>query len=129
MCIRDSLNAGYVDLAATLDEPYSYVFDGEWGYLDYAMASPTMASQVAGVAEWHINADEPIVLDYNTEFKNAGQIASFYDDDPFRVSDHDPILVGLNLTPPPDTPPPPVTINQADGQADPTNPSPNAPVS
>ena len=118
------LNAGYVDLAATLDEPYSYVFDGEWGYLDYAMASPTMASQVAGVAEWHINADEPIVLDYNTEFKNAGQIASFYDDDPFRVSDHDPILVGLNLTPPPDTTPPTVTINQADGQADPTSASP-----
>ena len=118
-----SINAGYVDLAATLTNPYSYVFDGEWGYLDYAMASPTLAAQVAGVAEWHINSDEPIALDYNTEFKTPGQVTGFYDDDPFRVSDHDPIIVGLEPTVP-DTTPPTVTINQASGQADPTNASP-----
>ncbi len=111
------INAGYVDLAATLTNPYSYVFDGEWGYLDYAMASPTLAAQVAGVAEWHINADEPIVLDYNTEFKNAGQIAGFYDDAPFRVSDHDPIIVGFDLDAP-DTTAPDTTIT-----ANPPNPS------
>ncbi|MEZ4539039.1 MAG: ExeM/NucH family extracellular endonuclease [Chloroflexota bacterium] len=95
------VNAGYVDLAADLIiDPYSYVFDGEWGYLDYAMASPSLYTQVAGVAEWHINADEPIVLDYNTEFKSAGQISGFYSSDPFRVSDHDPIIVGLDLNTP-----------------------------
>lgn len=92
------VNAGYVDLASTLPNPYSYVFDGEWGYLDYAMASPSLVAQVAGVAEWHINADEPIVLDYNLEFKSDAQDVSFYSPLPFRVSDHDPILVGLNLT-------------------------------
>ena len=111
------VNAGYVDLAATLTNPYSYVFDGEWGYLDYGMASPTLYPQVAGVAEWHINADEPIALDYNTEFKSAGQVTSFYDDAPFRVSDHDPILVGLNLNAPDTTPPNTTITNQ------PTNPS------
>jgi hypothetical protein len=56
-----------------------------------------MAGQVAGVGEWHINADEPVALDYNTEFKSAGQIASLYSADEFRSTDHDPVMVGLDL--------------------------------
>jgi hypothetical protein len=35
------------------------------------------------------------VLDYNTDFKTAGQVASLYAPDPFRSSDHDSVLVGL----------------------------------
>ena len=76
--------------------PYSYVFDGQWGYLDYALGSASAVDQVAGIVEWHINSDEPSVLDYNTDFKSAGQIASLYAPDRFRVSDHDPIIVGLD---------------------------------
>ncbi len=76
---------------------YSYVFDGESGYLDHALATPSLASKVTGAAEWHINADEPIALDYNTEFKTAAQVASFYDDGPYRSSDHDPVVVGISL--------------------------------
>lgn len=49
-------------------------------------------------ADWHINSDEPTVLDYNTEFKTPGQILSLYGPEPFRTSDHDPVLVGLSLT-------------------------------
>ncbi|MCX6043718.1 MAG: ExeM/NucH family extracellular endonuclease [Chloroflexi bacterium] len=92
-------NAGYMNLIAVLSGPkaYSYVFDGQWGYLDHALASASLAQQVAGVGDWHINADEPSVLDYNTDFKSAGQQASLYAPDQFRVSDHDPVLVGLNL--------------------------------
>ncbi|CAN5759732.1 hypothetical protein BH10CHL1_BH10CHL1_25680 [soil metagenome] len=92
-------NAGYTNLIAALSGPkaYSYVFDGQWGYLDHALASASLTQQVAGVGDWHINADEPSVLDYNTDFKSAGQQASLYAPDQFRVSDHDPVLVGLNL--------------------------------
>ncbi len=79
---------------------YSYVFDGQWGYLDHALTSASLTSQVTGVTEWHINADEPSVLDYNTDLKSAGQVASLYAPDQYRVADHDPILVGLNLTAP-----------------------------
>ncbi|HTE72684.1 MAG TPA: nuclease, partial [Actinomycetes bacterium] len=78
---------------------YSYVFDGQSGYLDHALASPSLAAQVTGVTEWHINADEPTVLDYNVEFKSAAQVAAYYEADPFRSSDHDPVLVGLSLAP------------------------------
>jgi predicted extracellular nuclease len=79
---------------------YSYVFNGEWGYLDHALANSSMSGQVSDVAEWHINADEPSVLDYNTDFKSAGQIASLYSPDEFRISDHDPVIVDLDLTVP-----------------------------
>ena len=49
------------------------------------------------MTEWHINADEPIALDYNIEFKSPSQVNTFYDDGPYRSSDHDPVLVGLDL--------------------------------
>jgi len=99
--IRAFEQAGYTDLirAHFGNAGYSYVFDGQWGYLDHALAAPSLVSQVADVLEWHINADEPVVLDYNTEFKSTGQIASLYAPDAYRASDHDPVVVGLNLSP------------------------------
>ena len=94
-------NGGFTHLIKTFLGPdaYSYVFDGQWGYLDHALATASMTAQVSGVADYHINADEPSVLDYNTDFKSASQIASLYAPDQFRVSDHDPVLVGLCLPP------------------------------
>lgn len=73
--------------------PYSYVFDGESGYIDHALSSPSLSEKVVGVTEWHINADEPLLIDYNTEFK----VQDWYAATPFRSSDHDPVIVGLNL--------------------------------
>src|SRR5215207_3436591 len=75
---------------------YSYVFDGLAGYLDHALASSSLDTQVTGVTEWHINADEPSVIDYNTEFKPQ----DLYTAGPYRASDHDPVIVGLNLNAP-----------------------------
>jgi len=94
-------NAGFTNLIVTFVGPgaYSYAFDGQWGYLDHAFASASLRPQVTGVGEYHINADEPSVLDYNIDFKSAGQLISLYNTDPFRVSDHDPVLVGLCLPP------------------------------
>ena len=59
-------------------DAYSYVFDGQWGYLDHALGNAGLLPQVSGVAEWHINADEPSVLDYNTDFKTANLQSSLY---------------------------------------------------
>ena len=72
---------------------YSYVFNGETGAIDHAYASNTLQSQVTGIGVWHINADEPTVLDYNTEFKTDDRYAAT----PYRASDHDPVLVALTL--------------------------------
>ncbi|WP_253841975.1 ExeM/NucH family extracellular endonuclease [Actinokineospora globicatena] len=109
--------AGYVNLAKAYGgaDAYSYVFDGQWGYLDHALASRSLAPQVTGAGEAHTNADEPSVLDYNTDFKTAAQIQSLYAPDRFRTSDHDPVLVGIR----PGTPaaisgtPTPATVGEA----------------
>ena len=94
-------DVGYTDLIALLwrAEAYSYVFDGQWGYLDHALSSHSLTPQVATVFDWHIDADEPSVLDYNTNFKTAGQIICLYAPDEFRIADHDPVLVDLALRP------------------------------
>jgi len=76
--------------------PYSYVFNGEAGYLDHALASAALSPQVADAAEWHNNADEPPVLDYNTD----GKVQDKYTDAPYRASDHDPVVISLNLLAP-----------------------------
>ena len=85
----------------------SYSFDGLWGSLDHALASSSLAGQVAGAYKWGINAEEPALLDYNMEFKNDAQDASYYSADPYRASDHNPLVIGLNLTAPPAPPQPP----------------------
>jgi hypothetical protein len=77
-----------------LSKAYSYVFQGQSGYLDHALASPSLASRTTDLAEWHINADEPAVLGYETENAAQGDMTG---DGPFRSSDHDPIIVGLDL--------------------------------
>jgi predicted extracellular nuclease len=74
-------------------ERYSFVFNGESGTLDYALATRSLTWQVRGVTIWHINTDEPLVIDYNLEFKSDDRYAPT----PFRSSDHDPVIVGLEL--------------------------------
>ncbi len=89
-------SAGYFDLIQAFvgqgvaDGAYSFTFFGESGYLDHALASPTMMVQVMDAAFWHINADEPSGLDYN-DYNQPG----LYNPDEFRSSDHDAVVVGL----------------------------------
>lgn len=87
--------AGLVDLLDGIATPYSFVFASQSGAYDYAFATASLAGQVAGTLEWHINADEPPALDYNLEF---GRDPTLFDaTTPYRFSDHDPILIGLDL--------------------------------
>jgi len=86
-------SAGLTDLAAGIELNYTYTFDGESGALDHALASAALAGKVSGITQWHINTDEPFVIDYNTEFKPQ----DLYAPTAFRSSDHDPVVIGLNL--------------------------------
>jgi len=104
----DSIKAGADDILSTLDDysdlvfqfigeyAYSYLFDGQLGYLDHALANASLTNQVTGVTIWHINADEPDLIDYDTIFKQPNQEA-IYAPDAYRSSDHDPVIIGLNL--------------------------------
>lgn len=90
-------SAGFENLQETLlSDAYSFVFDGQAGALDYILANSSLTGQVTGITEWHINADEADALDYNLDF---GRAAAIFDGTvPVRVSDHDPLLIGLDLT-------------------------------
>ena len=91
------VDEGYTDLAALFNGEfaYSYLFSAQLGYLDYALASPSLLEKVTGATAWHINADEPDLIDYDTSFKQPAQDA-IYAPDPYRSSDHDPVVVGLS---------------------------------
>jgi hypothetical protein len=93
------VDAGYVNLIRQFHglTAYSYVFNGESGYLDHALATPSLAPQVSGVTDWHINPDEPTVLDYNTNFKSANHVTTLYAPGAYRSSDHDPVVIGVDL--------------------------------
>ncbi len=96
----DALVAGgFTDLVEKFggEYAYGYVFNGMVGYLDHALSTPSLTPQVTGAAEWHINADEPDILDYDMSFK-PNPIDALYAPDPYRSSDHDAVLVGLDLT-------------------------------
>ena len=93
------MSAGYTDLANYFggDQAYSYSFNGELGYLDHALASASMLDSVVDTTEWHINADEPIVLDYNLDFQSEVQQVKYFAPDAYRMSDHDPVVISLQL--------------------------------
>lgn len=87
------------------EQAYSYVFGvasdaegyGGAGNLDHAIADANLYSKVKKAFSWHINADEPTVLDYNEEYKTDAQKALFFSEDAYRSSDHDPVIVDLDL--------------------------------
>ncbi|MGO1070328.1 ExeM/NucH family extracellular endonuclease [Lysobacter sp. CA199] len=87
--LRELYAAGWQDAfaVAKVEAPYSYVYDGELGRLDHALLSPALAVRLRGAAEWHTNADEPESAGYRDG--GAG---------PWRSSDHDPVLLGFDLT-------------------------------
>ncbi|OTG69648.1 nuclease [Acinetobacter sp. ANC 4218] len=84
---------------------YSYIFgvasdtngNGGSGNLDHAIADANLYPRVKRAFAWHINADEPTALDYNEEYKTQEQITAFYSDNAFRSSDHDPVIVDMDL--------------------------------
>jgi predicted extracellular nuclease len=91
--LEDPLRAlhalGWLDAfaLAKVERPYSFVFDGAAGRLDHALPNAAMARRLRGAVEWHNNCDEAEYFDYHRDAEG----------DPYRASDHDPILLGFDL--------------------------------
>ena len=97
-------NGGFKNLDGNT-QTYSYIYYGQAGTLDYALASNTLNTKVKEVKRWFINSDEAWVFDYNndTSSKNYGKpkpsnyLSDVYEANEFRMSDHDPIIVGFDF--------------------------------
>jgi predicted extracellular nuclease len=91
-------NLKYTD-KATEEKPFSYSYSGFLGSLDHALSSSALTDNVLSVDAWHINSVEDSTMDYLTE--ENGQTYSSIDNyaapDAYRSSDHDPIIVALNM--------------------------------
>lgn len=94
--IRVMREKDFVDLLNRFDlnNSYTYVFDGLIGTLDYAFSNSALAAHVTGITAWHINADESPVLDYRDE---PGKPKEYHAANAFRSSDHDPLIIGLDI--------------------------------
>ena len=98
--IKTFVSNGFDNIKQTLNGnsfDYSYVYKGRIGSLDHAFASNSMMAKIQSVTDWHINADEPVALDYNTEYKSDTHQASLYAEHAYRASDHDPVVIDLTL--------------------------------
>ncbi|KQN89603.1 multifunctional nuclease/2',3'-cyclic-nucleotide 2'-phosphodiesterase/5'-nucleotidase/3'-nucleotidase [Arthrobacter sp. Leaf69] len=73
---------------------HSYLFGGLVGSLDHILASPGANAVVTGADIWNINSVESVALEYSRYNNN---VTDYYAPDQFRASDHDPVVVGLNL--------------------------------
>ncbi|GIF09729.1 ExeM/NucH family extracellular endonuclease [Actinoplanes siamensis] len=83
-------DAGYTDVHTTkAPAKNSYVFGGESGSLDHALTTPSLTERVTGVDIWNINSVESYAYQYDGW-------APFYNADPYRASDHDPVVIGLD---------------------------------
>lgn len=102
---------GYVDIVGKLFEekgktPWSYSYNDEVGSLDHILITPSLEDRVIDAADWHINAAESNLYDYNWEYKCVSYSSSnpcsenkYYAEDHFRSSDHDPALITLSYLP------------------------------
>lgn len=83
-------DAGYKNLLKVYSpEAWSYVYRGEVGYLDHSLSSQTLTTQIVGATPWDINASEPAYFGF--------KYTTYYNEDPYRCSDHNPILTWMNL--------------------------------
>ncbi|MEV4989603.1 ExeM/NucH family extracellular endonuclease [Pseudarthrobacter sp. LMD1-1-1.1] len=97
--------AGYVNQDDKARNPdgsakHSYLFGGLVGSLDHILASPAANGVVTGADIWNINSVESVALEYSRYNSN---VTDYYTPDQFRASDHDPVVVGLDLASTPAT--------------------------
>ena len=86
--------AEYTNIGQTLTEKSTYSFGSQVGSLDHVLGSPAATAAVTGADIWNINAYESIAFEYSRYNYN---VIDFHDDSAYRSSDHDPIVIGIDL--------------------------------
>lgn len=86
--------AGYRNIGKEMTEESTYLFGGLTGSLDHVLATEPLFAATSGADIWNINSGESIGLEYSRYNAN---ITDLYESGPFRSSDHDPLIVGVDL--------------------------------
>ena len=81
----------------------SYVYGGRSGSMDHVFANSAAHPLITEVKSWAVNAQESIAFEYSRANYNA--YLAFEADNPYRASDHNPEIIGLNLITPITQPP------------------------
>lgn len=81
----------------------SYVYGGRSGSMDHVFANSAAHPLITEVKSWAVNAQESIAFEYSRTNYNA--YLAFEADNPYRASDHNPEIIGLNLITPIAQPP------------------------
>ena len=76
----------------------SYVYGGRSGSMDHVFANSAAHPLITEVKSWAVNAQESIAFEYSRANYNA--YLAFEADNPYRASDHNPEIIGLNLITP-----------------------------
>lgn len=97
----------------------SYVYGGRSGSMDHVFANSAAHPLITEVKSWAVNAQESIAFEYSRANYNA--YLAFEADNPYRASDHNPEIIGLNLITPIAQPPVGPSAQPSDQAS--TNPS------
>jgi 5'-nucleotidase len=85
--------AGYTDVGSRFDsDSWSYSFSGQSGSLDHILVNDDALKMATGADHWNINSGESVALEYSRWNYHA---TDFHQADPYRSSDHDPVVLGL----------------------------------
>ena len=100
----------------------SYVYGGRSGSMDHVFANSAAHPLITEVKSWAVNAQESIAFEYSRANYNA--YLAFEADNPYRASDHNPEIIGLNLITPIAQPP----VGPSAQPSDQTSTNPSAPA-
>ncbi len=92
--IRVIADAGYTDQGA-LTRQSTYLFGGRTGSLDHVFTNASATKAAKDREVWNINSTESVGFEYS-RFNN--NVTDLYSKDARRSSDHDPLVVGFDLS-------------------------------
>jgi len=85
---------GYINtVQAKHPQAFGYSFSNVVGTLDYILASPSLSQHIVDAIEWNINSPESTLFEYPRKY--TGKMNKY--GDPYRSSDHDPVLISLKF--------------------------------
>ncbi len=92
---KEALTKGF-EYKSLIEGPgsFSYSYGGQLGSLDHALASPALAGKVVQQFDWHINSLENSLFDYKKQY-SGDSLPKL--PDPFRSSDHDPVIIDIDF--------------------------------